>query len=95
MLKASRALQHEIEGRREGCGFNDMGFFLGGLPQSEECSKFAFELIQISDVASPDPTELIPQCKELICNNLLPEPCSRSRISLDFSSEMFSIHLAR
>lgn len=28
-----------------------MGVFLGGLPQSEECSKFAFELIQISDVA--------------------------------------------
>lgn len=27
------------------------GVFLGGLPQSEECSKFAFELIQISDTA--------------------------------------------
>lgn len=35
-----------------GCSFEGMGVFLGGPPQSEECSKFAFELIQISDVAS-------------------------------------------
>lgn len=34
-----------------GVVFEGKGVFLGGPPQSEECSKFAFELIQISNVA--------------------------------------------